>query len=308
MKRRILSLSVFAIIAAFSIMSAQQPQCPTCPIVAVNAKYVNGAAPGYAPKAGTGLTLNLSAGRVRCGPTMINYAGGTLTLANNTTNYVYLDTASSCVPASNTSGYSSGLIADATVVTSGGVITSITDDRTFGLANSTGGAIGTVSTTGSPASGNLSCFSGATSITNCNLSGDVTTSGTSAVTLSTSLKRRGIPFTIGDPAGSALTVASTTTDYFTVPIACTISGYNLVIAPSGTITVKFWKVATGTAIPTSGNSISTSGVGISTGTAIHSTTTSDFTTTTVSANDIVAMNVTAVSTASYVQGVLQCDQ
>lgn len=118
---------------------------------------------------------------------------------------------------------------------------------------------------------------------------------------------RGIPFTIGTPGGSALTVASTTTDYITVPFACTIAGYNLLI-DAGTITVKFWKIATGTAIPTSSNSISTSGVGISSGTAIHSTTVSDFTTTTVTANDIMAMNVTAVATAAYVQGVLQCNQ
>jgi hypothetical protein len=119
---------------------------------------------------------------------------------------------------------------------------------------------------------------------------------------------RGISFTIGDPAGTALTAASTTTDYITVPFACTISAYNLNLAPSGTVTVKFWKVATGTAIPTSGNSISTSGVGISTGTAKHSTTVSDFTTTVVAANDILAMNVTAVATASFVNGVLECDQ
>lgn len=121
------------------------------------------------------------------------------------------------------------------------------------------------------------------------------------------MKTRGIPFSIGDPAGSTLTVAATTTDYITVPFACTISAYNLLI-DAGTITVKFWKVATGTAIPTSGNSISTSGVGISTGTAIHSTTVSDFTSTTVTANDILAMNVTAVATAKYVSGVLACDQ
>lgn len=121
------------------------------------------------------------------------------------------------------------------------------------------------------------------------------------------LRRRGIPFSIGDPGGSALTAASTTTDYITVPIACSISGYNLLI-DAGTITVKFWKVATGTAIPTAGNSISTSGVGISSGTAIHSTTVSDFTTTAVAPNDILAMNVTAVATAKYVSGVLQCDQ
>src|SRR5215471_1110655 len=42
---------------------------------------------------------------------------------------------------------------------------------------------GTVTTTGSPASGNLTKFSGAASITNGDLSGDVTTSGTLVATL-----------------------------------------------------------------------------------------------------------------------------
>lgn len=42
---------------------------------------------------------------------------------------------------------------------------------------------GTVTTTGSPANGNLTKFSGATSITNGDLSGDVTTSGTLAATI-----------------------------------------------------------------------------------------------------------------------------
>jgi len=117
----------------------------------------------------------------------------------------------------------------------------------------------------------------------------------------------GLAFSIGTPGGTALTVASTTTSYLTIPFACTISAYNLAI-DAGTITVKFWKIATGTAIPTSANSINTSGVGISSGTAIHSTTLGDFTTTTVNANDIMAMNVTAVATAAYVSGVLKCDQ
>jgi hypothetical protein len=117
----------------------------------------------------------------------------------------------------------------------------------------------------------------------------------------------GIVFSIGVPGGTALTSASTTTDYVTVPFACTLNAYNLNI-DAGTITVKFWKIATGTAIPTSANSINTSGVGIASGTAIHSATMSDFTTTAVTANDIIAMNVTAVATAAYVNGVLSCQE
>ena len=45
-----------------------------------------------------------------------------------------------------------------------------------------GGGTGTVTTTGSPAAGNLAEFSGPTSITNGNLSGDCTTSGSLAIT------------------------------------------------------------------------------------------------------------------------------
>jgi hypothetical protein len=45
---------------------------------------------------------------------------------------------------------------------------------------------GTVTTTGSPASGNLAKFSGSTSVTNGDLSGDVTTSGTLATTIANS--------------------------------------------------------------------------------------------------------------------------
>ena len=141
--RRIFSVGLlFASLVAALSLTAQQPQCPTCPLYAVNAKYVNGAGPGYAPTAGAGLTLNLSAGRARCGSSMVNYAGGTLTLANNATNYVFLDTTNSCVPNSNTTGYTSSMIADSTVVTLSGAITTITDDRTFGITDKTaaGGA------------------------------------------------------------------------------------------------------------------------------------------------------------------------
>jgi hypothetical protein len=123
----------------------------------------------------------------------------------------------------------------------------------------------------------------------------------------TNFAKRGLYFSIGDPANSSALTTSSVTYLASVPFACTISAYNLAI-DAGTITVKFWKIATGTAIPTVSNVINTSGVGIATGTAIHSATVSDFTTTAVAANDIMAMAVTAVATAKFVNGVLECDQ
>lgn len=129
-----------------------------------------------------------------------------------------------------------------------------------------------------------------------------------ATDLPANVRIRGISFSTGDPGlANAISAASTTTDYVRVPFACTLNAYNLLV-DGGTVTVKFWKVASGIAIPTSANSINTSGVSISTGTAVRSTTLSDFTTTTVTANDIMAMNVTAVATAKFVNGVLECIQ
>ncbi len=53
------------------------------------------------------------------------------------------------------------------------------------ISSGGGGGSGTVTTTGSPVSGELTKFSGATSITNGNLTGDVTTTDTMATTLAT---------------------------------------------------------------------------------------------------------------------------
>ncbi len=68
------------------------------------------------------------------------------------------------------------------------IATATTRTFTFPNANGTLALLsditaGTVTTTGSPASGNLTKFSGAGSITNGDLSGDVTTSGTLAATI-----------------------------------------------------------------------------------------------------------------------------
>lgn len=143
----------------------QQPQTQTAPIFATNAKYVQGVGPGYWATPGSGLTLDVSAGTAYCANTIVNYAGGTLTMTVSTTNYVYLDLTSSCAVSSNTTGFTASTIPIAEVTTSGTAITSITDTRTFfkGNSNNTSG----VTTTGSPASPNPACFSAASSITNC---------------------------------------------------------------------------------------------------------------------------------------------
>jgi hypothetical protein len=110
------------------------------PLWPTNARWVNGVAPGYWPTNGGGLVLDLSAGTSNNSGIIVSYAGGTLTMANNTTNYVFLDSASSYAPGSNTSGFTSAHVAIATVVTLSGAITAITDHR---LAATVGGGGGT---------------------------------------------------------------------------------------------------------------------------------------------------------------------
>jgi hypothetical protein len=132
---QIIPLFILSAVVAF----AQQPQTQTAPLYSTNAKYTNGVAPGYWPKAGSGLTLNVAAGTSFCGGAIQTYAGGTLTMSASTTNYVYLDPASSCAPATNTTGFTSSLIPIATVATGGSSITTITDDRTFFQQGSTVG-------------------------------------------------------------------------------------------------------------------------------------------------------------------------
>jgi hypothetical protein len=90
-----------------------------------------------------------------------------------------------------------------------------------------------------------------------------------------------------------------------MPQSCTVGGYEIT-ADAGTATVKFWKIVAGTAIPTVANVINTSGVALAIGTHIKSTTVTDFTSTTVTADDIGAVTLTAVSGAGYVQAVLLC--
>jgi len=109
--------------------------------------------------------------------------------------------------------------------------------------------------------------------------------------------------------GSAVVAGGSPSLPITAPAACTITAYDISIggSDSGTATVKFLKIAAGTASPTLGsNSINTSGVSLSSGTHIRSTTLSDFTTTSVAAGDIIAVALTASATNVGVTANLEC--
>ncbi len=98
--------------------------------------------------------------------------------------------------------------------------------------------------------------------------------------------------------GSALTTGQQV-GYRRFPQAGTITGWNIGV-DTGTCTIRVWKRATGTAVPTVANNINTSGVAISSGTYVFSATVSDFTTTAVAAGDIFVFEIFAVSSATQI--------
>ncbi len=113
-----------------------------------------------------------------------------------------------------------------------------------------------------------------------------------------------LTFAFGQAGGAAISTG--VLGYATIPFACSITGWSIE-ADAGTDTVKFLKVAAGTAIPTlASNSISTSGVSLATGTVIQSTTLTDFTTTAVTAGDIVAADLITTSGTGYINAQLVC--
>ncbi len=116
---------------------------------------------------------------------------------------------------------------------------------------------------------------------------------------------RSIGFQIGTPGGSALSVG--VMGYLTVPFACTITGWSIQV-DAGTDTVDVWKIAAGTAIPTVSNTITASALpAISTGTVLQSTTLTGWTTT-VTANDIIGVNLKTTATTGYISFQLGCTQ
>jgi hypothetical protein len=130
-------LSVYWLLApSYSplLLGGQQPQTQT-QVFPVNAKYVQGVGPGYWVTTGTWPNVNVAGGTAFCGNPLapVTYPGGTLPMAASATNYVYLDPASNCAPASNTTGLSTGQIPLAQVITGSSSIPpgGITDLRTW---------------------------------------------------------------------------------------------------------------------------------------------------------------------------------
>ena len=133
------------------------------------------------------------------------------------------------------------------------------------------------------------------------------TSGTlAAARIASNVRVRSFGTTFGDTAASSgLTSGSVV--YFTVPYACTISAWNITV-DAGTVTFDIWKIATGTAVPTVTNTITASALpALSTGTAKHSTTLTGWTTS-VTANDIIGIQLNTVATAKYAEIDVECDQ
>lgn len=134
--------------------------------------------------------------------------------------------------------------------------------------------------------------------------GPITGTGTVAMTSNSRTRIIGAGF---DGGGSALVAGATAVTYFTVPYGCTISSWNVTV-DTGTASFDVWKIASGTAIPTSTNTIvAAAPPTISTGTAANSSTLTGWTTT-VTANDIFGVNLSAVSGATKASVTLACLQ
>jgi len=170
-----------------------------------------------------------------------------------------------------------------------------------GTTLSAAGSGGTVTTSGSPASGNLTKFSGASAITNGDLSGDVTTSGTLVTTIAANQKLAAIAFII-DGNGSAITTG--VKGFVQIPFACTISSWTILstdaAATSGSIVIDIWKDVFANYPPTVADTITASAKPtLSSAQAATSSTLTGWTTS-VTAGDVLGFNVDSITTVTRI--------
>lgn len=169
----------------------------TNPIIDISSSYVGQASITTLGTVGTGVWQGTVIGPTY-GGTGINNGSSTFTIGGNTT-------------FSGAHTFTGTLTADTSV--------------TFPTSGTLSTTTGTVTTTGSPASGNLTKFSGTSSITNGDLSGDITTSGTLVSTLAT------VNSNVGT-FGSSTSIPTLTVN---AKGLVTAASGNAVIAPAGTL-------------------------------------------------------------------------
>jgi hypothetical protein len=163
----ILLVGLAVIFGASFVAFGQAPQTQTAPPFAASANYVRGWSPSYSyDQTSSGLTFKMQGGtNFACG-SLVNYAGGSITLAASSTNYVYLDTTASCAPAVSTTVFALGTqVPLYVVVTGSSTVTTISDVKTMFQKPST-------------SSGGLTSFNGRTTAAATLLVSDVNALGT----------------------------------------------------------------------------------------------------------------------------------
>ena len=108
-----------------------------------------------------------------------------------------------------------------------------------------------------------------------------------------------VGFGIGSADGTNV-IGVGTKHYFSVPFACTITGWRVMVSPNATVTLDIWKVASGTTLPTNSNSITASAKpGVTAAPAARSTSLTGWTTS-IAAGDILAWEVETNDLAKFI--------